>query len=122
VRAGLSPTPPAGGYRQALNVSVPVCILAIADVMMRKRATDIPSEACLNLLGESVDGTRRDAGYSLALVRMRRAEESVQQGVGAIEPGWFGAVLAGATHLAARDSARAFPGTEHQPHPRCRLL
>ena len=50
-------------------VSVPVTIAALADVIMRKRATDVPSEACLHLMGETADGTTVSAGYSFGLVR-----------------------------------------------------
>ena len=42
----------------AVRIIVPACISAIADVVMRKRATDIPSEVSLHLMGDSQFGFR----------------------------------------------------------------
>ena len=44
----------------AVRMVVPTCIAAVADVVMRQVATDIPSEVCMHL-----GGVGGDAGYSL---------------------------------------------------------
>ena len=37
----------------AVRVIIPACIACIADVVMRKAATDYPSKLCLNLMGKA---------------------------------------------------------------------
>ena len=56
----------------ALRITVMGAIAAIADVVMRKRATDIPSELCVRMLGD-VTGI----GYGLGAGRFGTMSETI---------------------------------------------
>jgi hypothetical protein len=60
-----------------LYVSIPVSILAIADVILRKRATDIPSAVSCHLQGFAVNGKRITEPYSINLATLTDQVENV---------------------------------------------
>eukprot|EP01087_Luapelamoeba_hula_P004848 TRINITY_DN1482_c0_g1_i1.p1 TRINITY_DN1482_c0_g1~~TRINITY_DN1482_c0_g1_i1.p1 ORF type:complete len:4317 (-),score=602.49 TRINITY_DN1482_c0_g1_i1:51-13001(-) len=57
----------------AVRIIVPACMAAIADVVIRKRATDIPSELSLHLMG---DGAR--FGYGLSVGKFGEQSETIE--------------------------------------------
>jgi len=57
-------SPKTAPHEEAVFSTVPICIAAVADVIMRKIATDIPSRISCHLMGQSVDGEPMSSGYT----------------------------------------------------------
>lgn len=56
----------------AVFSTVPLCISAVADAVMRKIATDIPSRVSCHLLGQTIDGESTGPGYAFRPLAYRR--------------------------------------------------
>ena len=63
----------------AVCIVVPGCICAISDALMRKIATDEPSEACSHLMGRTAEGRQLGyAGYGLSVGSFATQSETIE--------------------------------------------
>lgn len=69
---------PRSASHAAALITVPACIAAVADVMMRKRATDIPSEVCLHLMGQTALGQTVSTGYGVTTGHLVEQAKTIQ--------------------------------------------
>jgi hypothetical protein len=70
--------------KDALNLIITACIMAVVDVILRRAATDQTSEFCLHLMGErdaginQIDKLGRGAGYGISIGAFATQSETVR--------------------------------------------
>ena len=65
----------------AVCVVVPGCICALSDAVLRRRATNHPSEVCTHLMGQTRDGKQLgNPGYGLSVSSFATQTETIEVG------------------------------------------